>query len=103
MTNEGAAALRLRSVDAPHGRYRAETADLDAPVAPGGSTECALDVAVDPSGTEIENAFLILVAEAADRTWRILARLRVRTGEDGVPRPRTERIDAQEVGFGGPR
>jgi hypothetical protein len=46
--------------------------------------------------------FLIVTAESDGRSWRILGRMRVRVGADGVPHPTTERIDAQEAGFSGP-
>ena len=68
----------------------------------GGSFEPRLEISCDgPAGSEIENTFLILTAEAGAKGWRILARLRVRVGADGVPHPTTERIDVQEVNFSG--
>jgi len=69
----------------------------------GGSFEPRLEISCDgPAGSEIENTFLIFTAEAGGTTWRILARMRVRVGADGVPHSVTERIDVQEVGFSGP-
>lgn len=95
-------ALVLRGVAAPHGKFRAVEHAFDLALPPGASTEIALDVTCpEPPGSEVENAFLILTARSGDRDWRILARLRVRVGDDGTPRPVTERIDAQEVGFSG--
>jgi hypothetical protein len=92
--------LRLIHVAAPHGKLRAADRDIDL-VTP---VELALEVvSTEPAGTEIENTFLILTAEAERTTWRILARMRVRVGADGVPHPVTERIDVQEVGFSGQR
>ena len=88
--------VRLTRAAAPHGNFRAADAvlDLDTP------TDLVLQVLSSvPSRGEIENAFLILTAEEAARTWRILARMRVRLDDAGVPRPAIERIDVQEVGF----
>ena len=91
--------LRLTHVAAPHGKFRAADADIERAT----PTELALDVATtDPPRTDIENTFLILSAEADERSWRILARMRVRIDDDGVPRPMVERIDVQEAEPSGP-
>ncbi len=91
--------LRLTHVAAPHGKFRAADADIDLAT----PTELALDVVTtDPPRTDIENTFLILTAEADERSWRILARMRVRIDDGGVPRPVLKRIDVQEVEPGGP-
>jgi hypothetical protein len=102
ITNEGDA-LHLVRIAAPHGRFRSADHAIDVALSAGGSFEPQLVIAcAEPAGEEIENTFLILTAEAGDRTWRILTRMRVRVDGDGVPHPVTERIDVQEVGFGGP-
>ena len=90
--------LRLTHVAAPHGKFRAADADIEFTT----PTEVALDVvSTELPGADIENTFLILTAEANERSWRILARMRVRIDEDGVPGPVVERIDIQEVGTSG--
>jgi hypothetical protein len=95
-------ALHLTQIAAPHGRFRSPDHAIDVVLAAGGSFEPQLEIAcAEPASSEIENAFLILTAEADAKTWRILARMRVRVGADGVPHPVTERIDVQEVGFSG--
>jgi hypothetical protein len=92
--------LRLTHAAAPHGKLRATDAAIDLRT----PAELALEVTTnEPPATEIENTFLILTAEAADRSWRILARMRVRIDIDGAPRPAVERVDIQEVGFSGRR
>lgn len=101
ITNEGDP-LHLTAIAAPHGKFRSRDHDIDVALAAGGSFEPQLEIAsAEPAGSEIENTFLILTAEMGPKTWRILARMRVRVGSDGVPHPVTERIDAQEVGFSG--
>lgn len=101
ITNEGEA-LHLTAIAAPHGKFRSRDHDIDVALTADGSFEPQLEIACgEPANSEIENTFLILTAEAAEKTWRILARMRVRVGSDGVPHPVTERIDAQEVNFSG--
>ena len=101
LTNQGDA-IHLRTIAAPHGKFRSADHEIDVALAAGGTFEPQLEVAsAEPAGAEIENTFLIVTAEADAKTWRILARIKVRVGADGVPRPATERIDVQEVGFGG--
>ena len=91
-------ALRLTHVAAPHGTFRAADADIDLAT----PADLELDVMTTaPPGTDIENTFLILSAEADERSWRILARMRVRIDADGVPGPVVERVDIQEVGASG--
>ena len=100
-TNEGEP-LHLTAIAAPHGKFHSRDHAIDVPLAAGGTFEPQLEIAcAEPAGSEIENTFLILTAEAGGKTWRILARIRVKVDRDGVPHPVTERIDAQEVGFYG--
>jgi hypothetical protein len=101
ITNEGEA-LHLTRIAAPHGKFRSPDHAIDVSLPTGGSFEPQLEIAsAEPPGEEIENTFLIVTAEAEGKTWRILARMRVRVSTDGVPHPVTERIDVQEVGFSG--
>jgi hypothetical protein len=98
VTNESEP-LRLTAIGAPHGKFRSRDHAIDVPLAAGARFEPQLEIACsEPPGSEIENTFLIITAEAAATTWRILARMRVRVGADGVPHPVTERVDMQEVG-----
>ena len=101
VTNDGDP-LHLTAIAAPHGKFRSPDHAIDVALAAGGTFEPQLEIAfAEPAGTEIENTFLILTAEAGGKSWRILARMRVRVDQDGVPHPVTERIDVQEVGFYG--
>ena len=101
VTNLGDA-LQLTAIAAPHGKFRSPDHEIDVALAASGSFEPQLEIAsAEPAGSEIENTFLILTAEAGAKVWRILARMRVRVGADGVPHPVTERIDVQEVNFSG--
>lgn len=90
--------IRLTHAAAPHGKFHGDDRDLDLAT----PTELALDVtSTEAPGAEIENTFLILTADVAGVTRRILARMRVRVGDDGTPHPAVERIDVQEVGLDG--
>jgi len=102
ITNEGEP-LHLTAIAAPHGKFRSLDHDIDVSLPARGTFEPQLEIAsAEPAGAEIENTFLIVTAEAEAKAWRILARMRVRVDEHGVPHPATERIDVQEVGFSGP-
>jgi hypothetical protein len=97
VTNESEP-LRLTAIGAPHGKFRSRDHAIDVSLAAGARFEPQLEIAcAEPPGSDIENTFLIITAEAAAKTWRILARMRVRVGADGVPHPVTERVDMQEV------
>ena len=101
ITNEGDA-LHLTQIASPHGLFRSRDHAIDVELAAGGSFEPQLEIAcAEAAGSEIENTFLILTAKDDRGAWRILARMRVRVGGDGVPHPTTERIDVQEVNFSG--
>jgi hypothetical protein len=101
MTNEGEA-IHLTAIAAPHGKFRSPDHAIDVSLVAGGTFEPQLEIAcAEPPDSEIENTFLILTAEGDTKAWRILARMRVRVGGDGVPHPVTERVDVQEVGFSG--
>jgi len=52
-------------------------------------------------GSEIENAFVILMIERGEERWRILARVRVPLDGAGRPQPRVETMTTQRVGFSG--
>ena len=71
-------------------------------VDPGQEVELKFEVACqEEPGTVVENAFLILVAHCQGEAWRLLARLTINwsQAQAGEPRPLTEMITAQRVGF----
>ncbi len=53
------------------------------------------------AGSEIENAFVIVLVQQGDERWRFLVRLRVPLDDEARPRPRIEAIPVQRVGFSG--
>ncbi|MBI3522494.1 MAG: hypothetical protein HY071_05255 [Chloroflexi bacterium] len=96
--NTGSLALRLRSLDAPHGRFRAAAADHEIDLAPDATAHVELDVRVDVSEEIIENAFLMIRSSYGDERWLTLVRTRVEIA-DGRPVPRTTAISSQREGF----
>jgi len=94
-------AIRVVSAIAPHSQFRGETS-LDREIRAKRSTQFSLVVRVDGAvGSEIENAFVIVLIQQGDERWRVLARLRVPLDDAGTPRPRIETITMQRVGFSG--
>jgi hypothetical protein len=98
--------LQLLAAGLPHSRFRSEEQELSpAPkLLLGESARLALAVACrEPTGTVVENAFLILRVLWREQPWRILARLRVVFDQHGVPENSTEVITTQPVGFSASR
>lgn len=101
VTNADPDPVRLVAVVAPHSQFRGETS-LDRDLRGKGSTQFSHVVrTLGAAGTEIENAFLILLVQQGEERWRVLARLRVPLEEGSRPRPRVETVTVQRVGFSG--
>lgn len=94
-------AVRLVAAVAPHAKFRGE-ASLERDLRAASSTQFPLVVRVEgAAGSEIENAFVILLIQRGDDHWRVLARLRVPLDDEARPRPRVASITVQRVGFSG--
>ena len=101
VANPEAESVRIVAVVAPHSQFRGETS-LDREVRGKASTQFSLVVRIDGgAGSEIENAFVILLVEQGEDRWRVLARLRIALEEGARPRPRVETVTVQRVGFSG--
>ncbi|HEV8671820.1 MAG TPA: hypothetical protein VGS01_13925 [Candidatus Limnocylindria bacterium] len=93
--------IRVLDAVAPHSKFRGE-ASLDREVRRSRSMTFPLVVRVEgAAGTDIENAFVILLIQQGALRWRVLARLRVGLEDAGRPRPRIEAVTLQRVGFSG--
>ena len=93
--------VRVLDAVAPHAHFRGE-ATVDRVVRRSRAMTFPLVVTIDgAAGTEIENAFVILLVESSAERWRVLARLRIELDEAGAPRPRIESVTVQRVGFSG--
>ena len=101
VTNPDPDSVRIVAAVAPHSQFRGETS-LDREVRGKASTQFSLVVrTLGTAGSEIENAFVILLVGQGDDRWRLLARLRVALEEGARPRPRVETVTVQRVGFSG--
>ena len=101
VTNPEPESVRIVAAVAPHSQFRGETS-LDREVRGKASTQFSLVVRTrGATGSEIENAFVILLVGQGEDRWRLLARLRVSLEEDARPRPRVETVTVQRVGFSG--
>jgi hypothetical protein len=93
--------VRVVGAIAPHSQFRGE-ASLDREVRPNATTQISLTVqTAGAAGSEIENAFVILLIQHGDERWRVLTRVRVPLDDEGRPVPRIEAITFQRVGFSG--
>ena len=94
--------LSMTTAWLPHGRFRSarRTFDPAVKIAAGSSKRMSFDVECsEVSGTELENAFVILTADLDGEEWRVFARLTVSFGDGGLPTPRTEIVTTSRVVF----
>jgi hypothetical protein len=99
VTNPGPAPLTVESAWVPHGRFRG-----DGRIALGylisEAEACRITATVsahEVPGTALENAFLIVRAQAGGDRWQIFTRMTVQFDADAVPRPRIEAITLQAI------
>lgn len=100
--NLGAQMLKLLSGRLPHSLFRCEEIALEGvpTLRPKESARLEFPIKCQEAlGTVVENAFLILRVLWAEEPWRILVRLRVSIGPEGVPETTTELITTHRVGF----
>jgi len=97
--NDGSSPLRLEDAWIPHGRFLGEGhVSLQMDIEPGSGSRLELSVTSDePPGTVVENAFLILRVHAAERAWRVFARMRVEFDDWAAARPVMEAVRAQSI------
>jgi hypothetical protein len=104
LRNKSNHAMRLSSVRAPHGKFKAEERKLLPPATIAAGDSFILDMAVtceEPPGTIIENAFLILFVDWQENHWRLFVRLQITVNQQGNPAAATQSITVQRVGFSG--
>jgi hypothetical protein len=97
VSNQGSEPVRLETAWVPHGRFRGDgrvTVGHDLP--PTDSYRLTLTTtALEPPGTIVENAFLIILAVAGDERWRFFIRMTVDFDAQQKPLPRVETITLQ--------
>jgi hypothetical protein len=94
--------IKFLAARCPHGKFRSDERTFDPPLhaAVGNNTTIEMSVLCDePAGTIVENAFLILLVEWLEASWRLFVRFRVTINEKGEPETATELITTQRVGF----
>ena len=95
---------RFLAARCPHGKFRSGERIFDPPLYAAGGKNATIEMPVlcnEPAGTIVENAFLILLVEWLETSWRLFVRLRVTINEKGEPETVTELITTQQVGFSG--
>jgi hypothetical protein len=101
IANEEADPVRVVAASAPHSQFRGETS-LDREIRGKGSTQFSLVVrVVGAAGSEIRNAFVIVLIQQGEERWRFLVRLRVPLDDEARPQLRVEALTVQRVGFSG--
>lgn len=96
--------MNLLSVRVPHGKFKADERKLGPAIKIAAQDSLILDLAVacqEPPNTIIENAFLILLVNWQENSWRFFVRLRIKVDHQGHPETATESITVQQVGFSG--
>ena len=82
----------------PHDHFSGPRDRYDPPLAFDPEGELRRVVACeDPSGSVIENAFLILHIKTAGETYRVFARLTVTIDQEGTPDQTCEAVTVQQV------
>ena len=100
--NLGQQPLKIIAARAPHGKFRCEETKFTPAVDLGPNQRGRMELEVrcgEPSGTVVENAFLIMRVLWAGSRWLILVRFRVSVNGEGAPTTMTELITTQPVGF----
>jgi hypothetical protein len=100
--NKTEKAMRLVSVRVPHGKFKADERKFGPAAKIAAQDSFILDLAAafkEPPNTIIENAFLILLVDWQENSWRFFVRLRIKVDHQGHPETATESITVQQVGF----
>jgi hypothetical protein len=96
--------IKFLAVRCPHGKFRSNERTFDPPLHAAGGKNTTIEMSVlcdEPAGTIVENAFLILLVEWLEASWRLFVRFRVTINEKGEPETATELITTQRAGFSG--
>src|SRR5207249_11196455 len=84
------------------GKFRSDERIFDPPLHATAGNNATIEMSVlcdEPAGTIVENAFLILLVEWLEASWRLFVRFRVTINQQGEPETATELITTQRVGF----
>ena len=96
--------IKFLAARCPHGKFRSDEETFDPPLHAPAGKNATIEMSVlcdEPAGSIVENAFLILLVEWLEASWRLFVRFRVTIGQQGEPETATELITTQRVGFSG--
>jgi hypothetical protein len=96
--------IKFLAARCPHGKFRSGEKIFDPPLYAAGGENAIIEMLVlcnEPTSTIVENAFLILLIEWLETSWRLFVRFRVTINEKGEPETATELITTQRAGFSG--
>jgi hypothetical protein len=96
--------IKFLAARCPHGKFRSGEKIFDPPLYAAGAENAIIEMLVlcnEPTSTIVENAFLILLIEWLETSWRLFVRFRVTINEKGEPETATELITTQRAGFSG--
>ena len=94
--------MKFLAARCPHGQFRSAERFFGPPLYAAAEKNATIEMPVlcnEPAGTIVENAFLILLVEWLDTSWRLFVRFRVTINEKGEPETATELITTQRAGF----
>ena len=94
--------IKFLTARCPHGKFRSDEKVFDPPLHAAAGKSATIEMSVlcdEPAGSIVENAFLILLVEWLEASWRLFVRFRVTIDQQGEPETATELITTQRVGF----
>ena len=94
--------IKFLAARCPHGKFRSAEKIFDPPLDAAAGKNATIEMSVlcdEPAGSIVENAFLILLVEWLEASWRLFVRFRVTIDQQGDPETATELITTQRVGF----
>jgi hypothetical protein len=96
--------IKFLAARCPHGKFRSDERIFDPPLDAAVGKNATIEMSVlchEPTGAIVENAFLILLVEWLEASWRLFVRFRVTINQQGEPETVTELITTQRAGFSG--
>lgn len=96
--------LTFLAARCPHGQFKSTERIFDPPLQADAGRAGTIEMSVrcnETAGAVVENAFLILLVEWLEASWRLFVRFRVTINQQGEPETTTELITSQRVGFSG--
>src|SRR5262249_2446549 len=96
--------IKFLAAGCPQGKFRSDEEIFDPPLHALAGKNATIEMSVlcdEPAGSIVENAFLILLVEWLEASWRLFVRFRVTIDQQGEPETATELITTKRGGFSG--